>query len=336
MQLAYQVALIFLFSTVCCFLLMACAPSLKLMAEPGAHRQHKNATPMVGGIAITLSLCVGILWQAPESRLLLPSLLFIACVGVVDDRFNLPSWLRFIAQAIAAYSLIKIAGIELKSLGFLVSPNQEVLLNQWSTPLTIFAMVGVINAINMSDGMDGLAGSMVALVLVCLLLLNSRSANLIYISLAAVAGFLIFNMRILRTQARVFLGDAGSTMLGLLLAALLVELSQQPQGIAPVTALWLLALPLIDAVAVLIARPLHGRSPFSADNSHYHHKLLSLAYSVSATLTIALSVQIVFIVIGIAMHYGEVDQHLQLALFLLCFVVYLIHLYLWMRPSKRR
>jgi len=333
---AIQLGLVLLISTVACWFLIRSASSMSLIAEPGEHRQHSLPTPMVGGLAIYLALFFGLVLIAKQYVLLLPCLLFMCVVGVVDDRYALPSWLRFLAQGLAAYLMIQFTGIQLLSLGFLVGGEQEVLLNRWSMPLTIFATVGVINAINMSDGLDGLAGSMVVLVLISLLILNSSLDRLIWISIAAICGFLFFNLRLFRAQAAAFLGDAGSMMLGLLLATLLIQHSQNPIGIWPVTALWLLAIPLIDAVAVLLVRPLHGKSPFLADNSHYHHQLLQRGFSVNGVLVITLLSQIIFIAIGITLFQLRVAEHIQLIMFLAVFAVYLVHLWSWMRRNRKR
>ena len=103
--------------------------------------------------------------------------------------------------------------------------------------------------------------------------------------------------------------------------------SQTDAGIAPVTALWLMALPLIDAVAVLIVRPLRGKSPFSADRIHYHHQLLDRGFSVNQTLILALVMQLGFIAVGYVFHNNGIAEFIQLRIFLLIFVAYLIRLF---------
>lgn len=310
------------------YLLSKLAPSLGLLALPGEHRQHQKATPMVGGIAIFLGILVGVVIDDFSFESLLPSLFLMCLVGALDDRFKLPSWSRFIAQGLAAYIMIRFTGEVLVDLGYIFSNDSKILLNQgWSSVMTIFACVGVINAINMSDGLDGLAGSLVLILLVVLLVIGHPAQGLIVAAAGAVAGFLCWNVRVGRSQATIFMGDAGSMMLGLLLAYLLVQHSQSDDGILPVTALWLLALPLIDAVAVLIVRPLRGRSPFAADRIHYHHQLLDRGLSVNTTLLMAISLQLVFVVVGVLMWRGDVAEDVQLLIFLLLFSSYAARLY---------
>jgi UDP-GlcNAc:undecaprenyl-phosphate GlcNAc-1-phosphate transferase len=308
-------------------LLAQFAVRLGLVAVPGEHRQHAMPTPMVGGLGIFAGLTLGILCWSPVNLGLLVCLAILCLVGMLDDRITLPSWSRFLVQGSAAFLMIELTGVRLESLGFLASAEHEVELGAWSTPMTVFATIGVINAVNMSDGMDGLAGSMVVVLLIILLCSTSLEAGLIQISIASVLGFLVLNLRIGRARAKVFMGDAGSTMLGLLLAYLLIQASQQESGFPPVLALWFLALPLMDAVSVLIVRPLRGRSPFDADRAHYHHIIMDRGLSVNQTLAVVLAVQVFCVGVGVSLLRSGVPEYLILILFLLLFVFYLIALF---------
>lgn len=324
---------VFLVSAVSCWCLAKAAPRLKLIAVPGEHRTHQGSTPMVGGLAIYIALMVGLLFDN-SFKGLIPCLFLLCTVGTLDDRYALPAVVRFIAQGIAAYLMVKLTGVRLIDLGYLFSFDNKVLLGDWSTAMTVFASIGVINAINMSDGIDGLAGGLVFLLLFALLLIGNPNQGMILIAMAAIAGFLFWNLRIVRSRAAVFMGDAGSTMLGLLLAYLLIQYSQFKSGIWPITALWLLALPLIDAVAVLLVRPLRGKSPFAADRIHYHHQFVDRGMSVNATLAIALVLQSLFIILGVFLWQKRVADHFQLMLFLVFFACYVGSLLWFTRSSK--
>ena len=318
--------LVGLVSAVSCWGLAKLAPNMKLLALPGEHRQHQEATPMVGGIAIYLAILFGFLMIDRSFIGLLPSLFLVFAVGTLDDRYNLPSWVRFIVQGAAAYLMIKLTGVQLNSLGFLVSES-ELRVDNWSTPLTIFACIGVINAINMTDGLDGLLGSLLALVLIVLLFLGCPDQGLILIVLFSLSGFLLWNVRIGRPQARVFMGDSGSTLLGLLIAYLLIKFSQIEHGMPPVLALWLLAVPLIDTVSLLLIRPLRGRSPFSADRMHYHHQLGRYGLGANGVLLASLLLQLVFIIASVAMWLYGMPDYWQFFGFLSVFFIYLLYLY---------
>ena len=298
------------------------SPKIGLIALPGEHRKHQQATPLVGGIAIFIGVLVAYALLDDSQIGLLPSLAILCFVGSVDDRYKLPSWVRLIAQAIAAYLMIEFTGVQLISLGNLVSEN-EMLLGVWSVPLTIFAVIGVINAINMSDGLDGLAGCLVILVLLAMLGLDSQLQEFLLQVIVAILGFLIWNIRIGRSHAKLFMGDAGSTVLGMIVAYCLIYLSQiTPPAIMPVTALWLLALPLIDAVAVLLIRPLRGSSPFAADQMHYHHLLHTKGLSVNGVLLIVMLVQASLAGLGLLLLHCSIEESVQLAGFLICFAIY--------------
>jgi len=324
MMFASGLITVFLIVVGAVFVLVKFATNLGLLAFPGEHRTHENPTPMVGGIAIFSGLVAGVVLVDSSFIRLVPCLLLMCVMGVLDDRYTLPSWTRFLAQGIATYLMIKLTGVQLQSLGNLFYNVADIRLDAWSVPMTIFASIGVINAVNMSDGLDGLAGSMVLLVLLALMFLGTPSFGLAAITAVCLIGFLAWNLRVFKKPARVYLGDAGSMMLGLLLAYLLIEASQGQRSFAPVTALWLLALPLIDAVAVLIARPLRGKSPFLADRTHYHHHLADRGLSVNCVLFAALSLQIALIGVGIVLHSLQIAEHWQLTAFLALFFTYLI------------
>lgn len=309
------------------------AVDLKLMASPGDYRHHSKDTPLIGGLAIYFALLVGYFLFDRSFAMLLPCLLWVVLVGVADDRYHLPSVVRFLAQGLAAYAMIELTGTKLETLGYL-HPEVETVLGNWSVPITIFATIGVINAVNLSDGMDGLAGSLVAICLLALLITGSPDVSLILISLGAVLGFLAWNLRLFRQHARVFMGDSGSTALGLLLAYCLIRYSQAENGIWPVTALWFLAFPLIDAVAVLLVRPLRRKSPFCADRLHYHHQLVDRGWGVNKALILVLITQCGLVVLGVFAWRMRVADHLQLAVFLFLFVLYFVNVWFYSGKLK--
>ena len=272
------------------------APGWGLIDHPGAHRNHEEETPLVGGLAIYISfLLVSILFlDYTEFRGLLIGGGLLVTVGALDDRVELATSVRFVAQILAAMAIIYFDGVQLLDLGRLFT-DHVLVLGRWSVFMTVFAVVGVINAINMSDGMDGLAGLLVCVTLLYLVVLAPVGGDFSVLAcfLGAVVGFLFWNLRIGRPRALIFMGDAGSMFLGLCLAWLLISGSQgEARAYSPVTALWLLALPLTDAVAALLVRPLLGGSPFAPDRFHYHHVLLAQGLSVNKTLVLSIGCSI--------------------------------------------
>lgn len=314
-------SLIFIITVASIAILARYATKLGLIAVPGEHRQHQYATPVVGGLGMLIGVIAACLLFDNPLTDLLPSLILIGLVGAIDDRFQLPAFFRFIAQGCAAYLMIETTGVQLTTLGHLVS-EYEVILNSWSVPLTIFAVIGVINAVNMSDGHDGLAGCLAVIVITALCFYTGNITVVHTIIITVLLGFLVWNLRVFRQRAVVFMGDSGSTMLGLILAHLLISNSQDKALIFPVTALWLLALPLVDAVAVLIVRPLLGRSPFSADRMHYHHQLVKKGLSINQAVLAAVCLQLAFILAAFLFRHFELREQYQFFLFMGLFVCY--------------
>ena len=274
----------FLVTLTSILLLRPVARKAGLMDSPGGRKTHTKATPLIGGIGIYFGLLAGAFLEPQimaQYRLLLQISLLLLVTGIVDDYYPLPALVRMGVQVVAAWLMCTQAGNQLITLGQLFT-GSELFLGRYTVLMTIFATVGVINAINMIDGMDGLSGGMV---LICLVMLagaagsNGTNANLLDMSLltmACVGAFLLLNFRAPQKKpALIYLGDSGSTMLGFILAWLLIESSQGgAERVIPATvALWFMAIPLMDTVFLLVARPLAGKSPFAPGNDHLHHLL---------------------------------------------------------------
>lgn len=286
-------------------LLERLAPRLGLVDQPGGRKDHAGTVPLVGGLGILVGLLVAHSGSTgPAGEAFLAAATLLAAVGALDDRSELNPRVKFAAQLVAAVIMIFSAGIELHSLGDLL--GWRALGLAWlSIPLTLFATVGVINAVNMVDGQDGLAG------LLCLIafgwygLVAAQSglgsqAAMAWSVAAAVAGFLAFNLRLpWRPRARVFLGDAGSLMLGFALAWLAIDLTQGPRrSFYPIAALWVLILPLADCVSLMTRRLLAGRSPFVADREHIHHYLSARGLTVTQSTWLLAAISALFGAVG--------------------------------------
>lgn len=303
-----------------------------LMDVPGGRKTHDNPTPLIGGIGIYLGVVVACLLSPTlmqQFGWLLASAGLILVSGVVDDRFELRASVRILIQAGAAWIIVAMAGLQLHSLGDILFFG-PVALGLVAVPVTLFATVGVINAINMSDGLDGLCGGIVTIALIMLAIaavVGGHSALLEFsqVLIASLLAFLMFNYRKLwNKSALVYLGDAGSTLLGFLLAGLIIAASQGPDAIiAPVTALWILAVPLMDTVNLLIRRPLRGDSPFKPGRDHLHHRLLNAGLSEHQTVIVIHAAVLVTGVIGLMGHFLMIPEGLMFLAFLLVFAIYM-------------
>ncbi|WP_051130420.1 MraY family glycosyltransferase [Arenimonas oryziterrae] len=268
------------------------ANRLGLYDIPGGRKQHELPTPYVGGAVILVAILLSMLIF--DRYLTTANLVFCLCsaglvvVGLADDRYDLSWRLRIGVQVLVTLGMIFYANARVQNLDDVFGiPN--LYLGWWvSVPFTIFIAVGVINALNMIDGSDGLAGGQV---LISVLLFaafalyggNIVTAERLLAVAGAVAGFLLWNARFpWQPRARVFLGNAGSMLLGFIIAWTSVRLTQNAaHPVSPVLGPWTIAFPLIDCVTLMFRRVRQGRSPFSADRDHMHHLLLDAGYSPS-------------------------------------------------------
>lgn len=277
-------------SAVFVVLLRRLAPPLHLLDLPDHRKIHEGAIPLCGGIAIFSTFaCMSLLAANPADLgpgFWLATLLVVG-LGLADDRFALPARFRLGAQVLIAVILIASEGLGRISFGAVLP---EAFFDD-VTLLVISAtfIVGLINAWNMLDGVDGLAGGSAAgaLFWIFFLSLEAGAAGLSFpvaTLLAAIAGFLIFNIRSpWRARASVYLGDAGSTVLGVMIAYFILRLSDGSEAIPFHSLLWLVIVPVVDTLSLMVRRMLDHRSPMSADRRHLHHLLIDAGFSPAAT-----------------------------------------------------
>jgi UDP-GlcNAc:undecaprenyl-phosphate GlcNAc-1-phosphate transferase len=291
------------------------AVTVGLVDVPSERKSHHGPVPLVGGIAIFIAVAAVYLLPA-LTGVSIPthdavSFLVAGCllvgVGLIDDFVELSAAVRLIAQTVAALLMIFGAGVALHDLGGMTLSGDVLELGVLSLPFTIFATLGVINAMNMCDGLDGLSGSLALTSLTGFLAASwlwgdpGKAALLTAIG-GGIVGFLLFNLRLPgRSRAAIFLGDAGSMFLGFALTWFAISLSQGPgQVVTPSAALWFLMVPIIDAVAMMLRRIVKGRSPFAADREHLHHIFLLAGYSVNQTVVILAMLSLAGVAFGLA------------------------------------
>lgn len=317
-----------LLTAFCLILLIRLAPLLGLMDIPSGRKDHAEPTPLVGGVAIVLSLLsTGVLLRLDLGPLtLLICALVVFVVGLMDDFRDLSQYPRFAAQALACVLVLWLIDIPLRTVGNLMGFG-PIGLWVFALPMTVFAIVGVINAVNMSDGLDGLAGSQ-SLVAALAYAFAAHVSGLapqaqLFLALAGgLAAFLAFNMRLpWRPRARVFLGDAGSMTVGFLLGWAAVDLTQGAgRTLPPICALWVIVIPLCDTVSLILRRRAAGRSPMKPDREHLHHQLLARGFTVSQTVTILAGASVVCAAIGMGGWLIGVPEPILFGLFVALFL----------------
>ncbi len=330
MTLVFAIALVLSVGLI--LLIIPLAQRIGLVDNPGGRKQHGHATPMVGGIALFLAFMLSILTlDVPLGawRTLFMGSTLVFITGLLDDFRETPPSARFVAQIGAALIIVIWGNVRLENLGFLVSTGQEIELGWVAIPFSVFCIVGIINATNMMDGLDGLSGGILLMVF-SVLLVVAWQAGLFHETLilaivcGVLTGFLLLNFRFADNRpAAVFLGDAGTMFLGLLVAWFLIRFTQAPVAkLRPITAVWLFGLPIMDTVAIMVRRMRRGRSPFAPDREHLHHILLLAGFTVRRTALTMLGISLLLGAVGLAGEWLNLPESYMFYGFLLVFAVY--------------
>ncbi len=262
----------------------------KLFDEPDERKVHKVVIPTLGGLGIFGGFILATLIGAPvgsnELQYFAAAAIVIFFLGIKDDILILSAAKKFIGQLVAAGIIIKFGGVQLSNMhGFL---GITTIPYTASIILTFFTIIVIINSFNLIDGIDGLAGSLGLLTSLVFGLYFFYADQLLYgvmaLSLAgSLIGFLIYNF----SPAKIFMGDTGSLLIGLVNSILVVKfiniagspIGKFPLEAAPAIGFAILIVPLFDTLRVFAFRILSRRSPFSPDRTHIHHFLLEKGYS---------------------------------------------------------
>jgi len=318
-------------SLLLCLILTPLARKIGLLDHPSERKVHQESVPLVGGIAIYLAMVLVIVLVTPFGFEALPIL--IACgmmlaTGMVDDLRELSPLLRFIIQILACCIMIFVSGVVLTDFGSLMW-NGVVSLGWLRIPITIFSALGVINAFNMMDGIDGLS-SMIFLVAsaamawLALQAGHTTNAGLLIIAIGATLGFFLLNARLpWNRRARVFLGDSGSIFLGLFLAWQFIDLGNgDDRAFAPMTAVWLLGIPLLDTILLMVRRWRVGGSALAADQHHLHHAFLRSGFSVMQTTLIITGLVLITTTVGLVGHIMAWPEYLMFYAYIAFALIY--------------
>lgn len=316
------------------WLVQPLAGRLGLLDNPGGRKDHHAPTPITGGLAIFVGIAMVLLWfqtTSPAVHSLLAASFLLVVMGLYNDLRDMRWYTRVLGQALAALIIIYGGGVRVEQIGPVFGLG-EMTLGWLSVPFTVFATIGIINAVNMIDGAAGLAGllGLAALSMLAFAAMyagNELLAGRLSVLCGALAGFLVWNMRLpWRPRAKVFLGNAGSALLGMLIAWVSFRLTQNPvHPVNPVLALWLLPVPVMDCLVLIVRRKQEGRSPFSAGRDHIHHIMQDAGYGPTrAALHLTGFSLICGLAAGQAMRLDVPNPLLLLAFVWLCISWYLL------------
>jgi UDP-GlcNAc:undecaprenyl-phosphate/decaprenyl-phosphate GlcNAc-1-phosphate transferase len=326
----------------------------KLIDEPNARKIHHRPVPTIGGILIFAAtiFSYGLWYKAQcvsadynqciqEFKMIITTSLLLFFVGIKDDIVGTAPVKKLIAHIIVGLMLVLIGNIRITGLHGLFGIQE---IPYWASIfLSLFTYIVVVNAFNLIDGVDGLASSVGLLVCLAfgiwfMLAGDFTMASLAFALAGSLTGFLVFNF----SPAKIFMGDSGSLVIGLIVCVLSIKLIEFPtaklQGAMiylskPVFVLATLIYPLMDTLRVTIIRVMKGQSPLHADRNHIHHKLIDLGHSHRSTVFFILGFNMILICLSMFSNYINNDT-ISLMIITISALAFVGMIYLQKSPGK--
>ncbi|QSX75812.1 UDP-N-acetylglucosamine 2-epimerase [Lysobacter arenosi] len=281
------------------------ARRMGLVDKPNGRKHHRGHIPLIGGLCFFIGTVVGLSYLGYFDGFvtsLMAASALIVVAGALDDASDLSVRARLLVEAGATALVIATSGYYIQDLGNLF--GDRLGLGMLGIPFTIIAVIGLINAFNMLDGIDGLAATVAMVTIGAVMLFDDSPWSmpgvvfLLQVLFFALIPYLFVNLG-WPDGRKIFMGDAGSTLIGFLIAWSLIYMSHERiERLAPVDVLWCVALPVMDTAAVMYRRMRMGRSPFRADRQHMHHLLLDAGLKPRATLLAMLGLSGLLVLVG--------------------------------------
>ena len=299
-----------------------------LFDEPGVRKCHSTRVPTLGGLAIFAGMIFSLtFWsrqkEIVELQYIISSIIVLFFIGMKDDLFNLVHYKKLLGQLFSAFILVHWANIRITSFFGIFGIHELDLFTSYA--FSIFTMVVITNSMNLIDGIDCLAGSVGALASLVFgfwfYTADHTQYSILATSLAgALLAFLYYN----KSPAKIFMGDTGSLIVGIVLSILSIKFIEMnrilpiddPSKIrrVPVFAIAILIIPLFDTLRVFMIRMLQGRSPFHPDRNHIHHLLIDLGLSHIKATAVLIGFNIIVIVFAYFMQSVRSEINLSIIL----------------------
>ncbi|MDC0204181.1 undecaprenyl/decaprenyl-phosphate alpha-N-acetylglucosaminyl 1-phosphate transferase [Flavobacteriales bacterium] len=281
----------------------------KLFDSAGKRASHEGSTPVFGGIAIFAGIIFSLLFWANLENIqyILVSFLVVFFVGIIDDLLTLSPVKKLIGQIISILIIIYLGDLQIDNMYGVLGVH---VLPAWaSTSFTIFVVIVIANGFNLIDGVDGLAGGLGMIAafsfgVISLFIIDIPGqvdmAIIAFTLMGALLGFLKYNLH----PSKIFMGDTGSLVVGIILAVLAINTIKHGlitetihfSNKGPLLAIMILAIPLFDSLRVFIVRIVKGRHPLYPGREHIHHALLKLGFGHTQTSLILCVFAIILIV----------------------------------------
>ncbi len=316
----------FLTSLILTYLMIKISKNMNIMDIPNERSVHKKPTPLLGGIAIFLSFLFGFILFGNQNPLMISILIasfLILLLGIFDDIKPIKARYKFIIHILVALIVVFYGGLKLTHVDiFGLSLNFK-----WMSPyITILIIVGIINAVNLIDGLDGLCAGIssiyfltIGVIALILNKFNGLDIILSFIMLGATLGFLVFNY----PPAKIFMGDTGSTFLGLMISVIMLLGFKTVTLTSLLIPLVLLILPITDTLFAIIRRALNKKPIGQADKEHIHHQLLK-HLSTRKTILVIYIVDLIFSVVSIFYAIGKKKEMIIFYILLMFILLYLV------------
>ncbi len=302
----------------------------EIVDNPNARKLQKEPVPILGGVAVFFGIFMSLMFsniiiQCSELFMLLTAMLLMLYIGAMDDILDLPPWSRLVTQIGAALVLIYLGH------GFVIDNLMGLLgifaLPEWvAVPLTVFAIVGIINATNLIDGVDGLSSGfgMMASLVFTVAFYRLGDIPMVVLSASTLGALLLFFLHnVFGKTSKMFIGDSGTLTLGIILAASVTRVISQVQvpestlfeadsaSVIPFT-LAVLSIPVFDTLRVMLTRIMHRRSPFHPDKTHLHHLFIDLGFTHVITTVCVLTLNTFVLLLWTAIYYAGASPETQI------------------------
>lgn len=316
----------FLTSLILTHLMIKISKNMNIMDIPNERSVHKKPTPLLGGIAIFLSFLFGFILFGNQNPLMISILIasfLILLLGIFDDIKPIKARYKFIIHILVALIVVFYGGLKLTHVDiFGLSLNFKWM----SAYVTILIIVGIINAVNLIDGLDGLCAGIssiyfltIGVIALILNKFNGLDIILSFIMLGSTLGFLVFNF----PPAKIFMGDTGSTFLGLMISVIMLLGFKTVTLTSLLIPLVLLILPITDTLFAIIRRALNKKPIGQADKEHIHHQLLK-HLSTRKTILVIYVVDLIFSVVSIFYAIGKKKEMIIFYILLMFILLYLV------------
>lgn len=283
-----------------------------LVDNPDARKLQRNPVPVMGGIAVFFGIVIGIcssqmMFNSPNVFMLVAAMLIMLYTGTIDDIIGLSPTIRFIIEILVVLWMMYINKSSIDCFWGLWGVDT---IPQWiSYPLTIFASVGIINAINLIDGVNGLSSGFCFMASVMFAIIFYTTGNTVMAIIAtSAAGAIIpfFFHNVFGYHTRMFIGDGGTLVIGMMMSMFTISILGQnsvcadyaESGLSLVAmTLAILAIPVFDTLRVMTSRIIRGTSPFHPDKTHLHHLFIELGFSHAGTTISILTINFLVVVL---------------------------------------